>query len=47
MKGFLSGARKVARRREDETFFAWSSSSGSLWSQLMSHIEPKGTSPQR
>jgi hypothetical protein len=32
------------RPREDETFFARISSSKSRWSQLMSHVEPEGSS---
>jgi hypothetical protein len=43
MKGFLSGARKMACPSEDDTFFA-GSSSGSRRSQLLSHIEPEGLS---
>jgi hypothetical protein len=39
VKGFLSGARKMVRPREDESFFLGSSSSGVRRSQLMSHIE--------
>jgi hypothetical protein len=44
MKGFLSGARKMACPSEDDTFFAGSSCSGSRRSQLLSHIEPEGLS---
>jgi hypothetical protein len=44
VKGFLSGARKMAHPREDETFFAGSSSNGSQRSQLMSHVESEGSS---
>jgi hypothetical protein len=47
VKGFLSGARKMVRPREDETFFAESFSSGSRRSQLLSHIEAEGSSQQR
>jgi hypothetical protein len=47
VKGFLSGVKKMARPREDETFFAGSSSSRSRRSLLMSHIEPEGSSQQR
>jgi hypothetical protein len=47
VKGFLSGARKMVRPREDETFFTGSSSSRSRWSQLMSHVKPEGSSEQR
>jgi hypothetical protein len=42
MKGFLSGARKMARLRENETFFAGSSSSGSRQSQLLGHVKAEG-----
>jgi hypothetical protein len=47
MKGFLSGARKMAYPREDKTFFVGSSSNGSKQSQLLSHVEPEGSSQQR
>jgi hypothetical protein len=47
VKGFLSGARKMVCPREDETFFAGSSSSESKWSQLLSHVEAEGSSQQR
>jgi hypothetical protein len=46
MKGLLSGARKMARSREDETFFAVSSSSGSRRSQLLGHVEAEGSNQQ-
>jgi hypothetical protein len=41
---FLSGARKMVRPHEDETFFAGSSSSGSRRSQLLGHVEAEGSS---
>jgi hypothetical protein len=44
VKGFLSGARKMVRPREDETFFAGSSSSRRRLSQLLSHVEVEGSS---
>jgi hypothetical protein len=47
MKGFLSRVRKMANPREDETFFAGSSSSGSRRSQLLGHVEADGLSQQR
>jgi hypothetical protein len=47
VKGFLSGARKMAHPREDETFFIESSSSDSRRSQLLSHVELEGSSQQR
>jgi hypothetical protein len=47
LKGFLSGARKMARPREDETFFVGCSSSGSRQSQLLGHVEAEGLSQQR
>jgi hypothetical protein len=47
MKGLLSGLRKMVCLREDETFFAGSYSSGSRRSQLLSHVETKGSSQQR
>jgi hypothetical protein len=47
VKGFLSGARNMSHSREDETFFAGSSSSGSRRSQLLSHVEAEGSSQQR
>jgi hypothetical protein len=43
MNDLLSGARKMIRPREDDTFFARSSSSGSRWSQLLSHVEAEMT----
>jgi hypothetical protein len=46
VNGFLSGARKVVHPREDDTFFA-GSSSGSRRSQLLSHVEAKDSSQQR
>jgi hypothetical protein len=47
VKGFLSGARKMVRPREDEALFAGSSSSGSRRSQLMRHVEAEGPRQQR
>jgi hypothetical protein len=47
MKGFLSGARKKSRSREDGTFFDGSSSSRSRRSQLLSHIEAEGLNEPR
>jgi hypothetical protein len=47
VKSFLSGVRKMARPCEDEIFFTGSSSSGSRRSQLLSHVEPEGSSQQR
>jgi hypothetical protein len=47
VKGFLSGARKMAHPREDETFFAGSSSSGSRQSQRLGHVKAEGSSQQR
>jgi hypothetical protein len=47
MKGFLSGARKMACPHEDETFFTGSSSSGSRQSKLLGHVKPEGSSQQR
>jgi hypothetical protein len=47
VKGFLSGVRKMFRPREDEPFFAGSSSSGSRRSQLLSHVNAEGSSQQR
>jgi hypothetical protein len=47
VKGFLSGVRKMVHPREDETFFAGSSSSRSRQNQLLSHVEPEGSSQQR
>jgi hypothetical protein len=47
VKGFLSGARKMAHPCEDETIFAGSSSSGSRWSQLLGHVKAEGSSHQR
>jgi hypothetical protein len=47
VKGFLSGARKMARPHEDETFFAGSSTSRSRRSQLLGHIEVEGSSQHR
>jgi hypothetical protein len=47
VKGFLSGVRKMTHPREDETFFARSSSSGSRRSQLLSHVEVEGSSQHR
>jgi hypothetical protein len=47
VKGFHSGVRKMAHPREDETFFAGSSSSGSRRSQLLGHIEAEGSTQQR
>jgi hypothetical protein len=47
MKGFLSRARKMVHLREEETFFAGSSSSGSRRSQLLGHVEAEGLSQQR
>jgi hypothetical protein len=44
---FLSGVRKMAHPLEDETFFAGSSSSESRRSQLLSHVNPEGSSQQR
>jgi hypothetical protein len=47
MKDFLSGARKMVLPREDEALFAGSSSSGSRWTELLSHIESKGSRQHR
>jgi hypothetical protein len=47
MKGFLSGASKMARPHESKTFFAGSSSSGSRRSQLLGHVKAEGSSQQR
>jgi hypothetical protein len=47
VKDILSGAKKMSRSCEDETFFAGSSSSKSRQSQLLSHIEVEGSSQQR
>jgi hypothetical protein len=46
MKGFLSGASKMACPRKSETFFAGSSSSGSRRSQLLGQVEVEGLSQQ-
>jgi hypothetical protein len=47
LKGFLSGARKMVRPREDEALFAGRSSSESRWSQLLRHVEAEGLNQQR
>jgi hypothetical protein len=47
VKGFLSGASKMACPHKSETFFAGSSSSGSRRSQLLDHVEAEGLGQQR
>jgi hypothetical protein len=47
VRGFLSGASKMACPCESNAFFAGSSSSGSRRSQLLGHVKVEGSSQQR